>query len=150
MTHGEAPWWGGPAVLAAIAAGGVVGALARWGVGLVFPPGPGAWPWATLLVNVSGCVSMGLLMGTITRVGPGHRLLRPFLGVGVLGGYTTFSTNAVDAVGLVAAGRAGLALLYLALTAVSAVLAVLLGERSAGWVLLRTAGTTDSADGGAT
>ena len=93
-------------VLGAIAAGGVVGAEARYTLGLALPHAVGTWPWSTLLINVSGCLLIGVLMVVITELVKPHRLLRPFLGVGVLGGYTAFSTYAVDALSLVT-GRAG-------------------------------------------
>lgn len=83
-------------VLAAVALGGVIGACARYGVGLLRPLGPLAFPWSTLLVNVAGCAAMGVLMVLVTEVLTPHRLVRPFLGTGVLGGFTTFSTYAVD------------------------------------------------------
>jgi CrcB protein len=66
-------------------------------------------------------------MITITEVRQAHRLVRPCLGVGVLGGYTTFSTYAVDALSVARADRFGLALGYLVLTPVLAVLACAVG-----------------------
>lgn len=126
-------------MLAAVAVGGMVGASGRYGLNRLLPYALGEWPWATLLTNVSGCLLIGVLLGTITRIGREHRLVRPFLGVGVLGGYTTFSTYAVDAFGLITAGRWGLALLYLVGTAVAATLAVLLGDGLArSWHIRRT------------
>jgi fluoride exporter len=114
-------------VLGAIAAGGVLGAEARYGLSLALPHAEGGWPWATLLQNVSGCLLIGILMVVITeRVQP-HRLVRPFLGVGVLGGYTTFSTATVDVLQLAVAGRPLLGLGYVVLTPVLAVLACSIG-----------------------
>lgn len=115
------------AVLATVAAGGVLGAEARFGLTLLLPPGRSGWPWATLLTNVSGCLLIGVLMVVITEVLRPHRLARPFLGVGLLGGYTTFSTYAVEAVQLVRAGRWGIALGYVAVTPVLAVVACAAG-----------------------
>lgn len=108
-------------VLAVIAAGGVLGAEARYAAGVLLPHGPGAWPWSTLLVNLSGCVLIGALMVVITEVAYGHRLLRPFLGVGVLGGYTTFSTATVETLTLVTAGRPAAAIAYTVATPALAV-----------------------------
>jgi len=88
-------------VLAAISAGGSAGALARYGLGLALPHLA-----VTFAINVSGCLLIGVLMVLVTDVWPGHRLLRPFLGTGVLGGYTTFSTYAVDVLHSGAAGYA--------------------------------------------
>jgi CrcB protein len=76
---------------------------------------------------VSGCLLIGVLMVVIVeRIRP-HPLVRPLLGVGVLGGYTTFSTYAVDTVAAVHAGRAGLAVLYAVATPVLALVAVAIG-----------------------
>ncbi|MDX6293376.1 MAG: fluoride exporter [Kribbellaceae bacterium] len=86
----------GPQVLGAIALGGAIGALARYGVGRALPHRSGAFPWSTFLINVSGCLLIGVLLVMITEVRTVHPLSRPFLGTGVLGGFTTFSTFAVD------------------------------------------------------
>ncbi|OAA23390.1 CrcB protein [Frankia sp. EI5c] len=111
-------------LLAVIAAGGSAGASLRYAAALLWPTPAGTFPWTTLGVNVVGCAAIGVLMVLIT-VGRGvHPLARPFLGVGLLGGFTTFSTYAVDARGLAAAGRAPLALAYLALTVLGALAGV--------------------------
>lgn len=114
-------------VLAAISAGGVVGALARHGVTEAFPHAPGGFGWATFAVNVSGCLLIGVLMTLVEWIFTRQRLLRPFLGVGVLGGYTTFSTSMVEAQQAIGAGAARVGLLYLAATAVGALVAVWTG-----------------------
>ncbi|MEU5722155.1 CrcB family protein [Micromonospora sp. NPDC047738] len=124
------------AVLGVIAAGGVLGALARAGLQTAFPHPPTGFPWATFGVNVTGCLLIGVLMAVISAR-PASPLVRPFLGVGVLGGYTTFSTYVVDAQRAVAAGAPGTALAYLAATLVGALLAVWLGDALAGRVLAR-------------
>lgn len=111
-----------------IAAGGALGALARYGLSVALPHGPGTFPWSTFLVNVLGCLLIGVLMIVLTEVaGRPHRLARPFIGVGILGGFTTFSTYAVDIQQLVAAGAPATALAYLAGTLVAALLAVEVG-----------------------
>ena len=114
-------------VLAAISAGGVAGACGRHALALALPHRPGQFPWSTLLTNVSGCLLIGVLMVLITEVRPAHRLVRPFLGVGVLGGYTTFSTYAGDVRQLLSAGAPGAAALYLFGTLAAALAAVWLG-----------------------
>ena len=98
------------AALAAVAAGGAIGSLGRWGVGLA----AGGSHWATLLVNVTGAFAMGLLVAWLAR-GTAHPLARPFLAVGLLGGWTTYSSFALDAHGLVGEGLGGL-IGYLVLT----------------------------------
>ena len=123
-------------VLAVIAAGGALGALARHGMQVALPNGPTGFPWATFLVNVSGCLLIGVLMVVITEVRPAHRLVRPFLGVGVLGGYTTFSAYAVDVQRAVAARAPVTGLVYLAATMAAALLAVAGGM----WLTRRLAG----------
>ncbi|SDS92526.1 fluoride efflux transporter FluC [Actinoplanes derwentensis] len=112
------------AVLAVVAAGGVLGACARYGATLIWPATPGAFPWTTFGINVSGCALMGVLMVLITERFTVHPLVRPLLGTGVLGGYTTFSTYAVDAQHLVDTGHPGIALFYLVATLSAALLAV--------------------------
>jgi CrcB protein len=130
-------------VLAAIAVGGVLGAEARYAVSLAVPHSAHAFPWSTLLINASGCFLIGVLMVLITEVASAPRLLRPFLGVGVLGGFTTFSTYAVDTLRLLTAGRPGVAVAYVAGTLVAAMAAVFLGAnatRTAGaWWAVRAA-----------
>lgn len=122
---------GQPAVVAAVAAGGVLGALARHGAGLALPHTPGTFPVGTFLVNVVGCLAMGAVTVLLTRRRRTHPLWRPFLTTGVLGGFTTFSTYAVDADGLLAgsAAQVGLGLLYVVGTLVAAIGAAWLGAR---------------------
>ena len=116
------------AVLATVSLGGVLGSLGRYAVGATLPPTPGGFPWATLVVNVSGAFAMGLLVAYLVDRPGTHRLARPFLGVGVLGGWTTFSALAVDAVQLGAADRAQVALAYVATTFLVGTLAVAAGS----------------------
>ncbi|MEU8261870.1 CrcB family protein [Micromonospora sp. NPDC048999] len=127
------------AVLGAIAAGGVLGALARAGLQAAFPHPPTGFPWATFGINVVGSLLIGALMAVLT-VRPAGPLVRPFLGVGVLGGFTTFSTYVVDTQRAAAAGAPGTALAYLAATLVGALLAVWAGDAVAGRLLSRAAG----------
>ncbi|MDG4795843.1 fluoride efflux transporter CrcB [Micromonospora sp. WMMD1082] len=118
---------GTASLLLAIAVGGVVGSLARHGLSVAVPHPPDGFPWATFTVNVSGCLLIGVLMVLITEAWTAPRLVRPFLGVGVLGGYTTFSTYAVEVQQAVAVGAARTALWYLAGTLVAALTAVRVG-----------------------
>jgi CrcB protein len=120
-------------VLAAISAGGVLGAVARYGIGLAWPHDPRGFAWSTWAVNVTGCLLIGVLMALISDLRPEQRLIRPFWGVGVLGGYTTFSTASVDV--LRAAPATGL--LYLGATLISALLAVWAGTAATEAVLRR-------------
>lgn len=105
-------------------AGGILGAWSRYGVGLAVPHKSSAFPWSTVLINVSGCLLIGALMVVLLELTSPHRLVRPFLGVGVLGGYTTFSTFAVDAQRLILDHRPLVALLYVVVTLVAGSVAV--------------------------
>lgn len=118
----------------AVAAGGAIGSLARYGLAVALPTPPGGFPWATLLANVCGCLLIGALMAALTEAGRPHRLLRPFVGIGVLGGFTTLSTYVVEVIDAGAAGAPGVAVLYGLGTVVTALLAVV-----AGLVLTRAA-----------
>lgn len=96
------------------ATGGIVGASARWSIGELIAVEPGTFPWNTLIANLVGCVLMGIAT----------RMLRPatdawfLIGVGALGGLTTFSSFAVETRGLVDADRPSMALLYVAVTVI--------------------------------
>ncbi|RKS08739.1 CrcB protein [Nocardiopsis sp. Huas11] len=115
------------ATLLAIGAGGALGGSARYALLLLVPHGGSAFPWATLTSNIAGSFAMGVLVVLVARAARPHRLVRPFLGVGVLGGFTTFSTYAADTLGLAGAGASGTALAYLAATLVGALAAVWAG-----------------------
>ncbi|WP_329120392.1 fluoride efflux transporter FluC [Streptomyces sp. NBC_01465] len=120
-TVGGAKW----GVLAVISAGGALGACARYGLALAWPVAEGAFPWTTLVVNVVGCALIGVLMVLVSEGGrSAHPLVRPFLGVGVLGGFTTFSTYALEVSRLLARHEAGTALAYAGGTLVGAIGAV--------------------------
>jgi CrcB protein len=114
-------------VLLVIAAGGALGSLARWWLGELLDHRAGDFPWATVTENVTGSFALGFLMVLVLELFPTLRYLRPFLGVGVLGGFTTFSTYALDTRTLVVADRPALALLYLGGTLVAGLLAVWVG-----------------------
>ena len=110
--------------LVAVALGGVIGSLGRYAVGVALPHAAGEFPWATLTVNVSGAFAMGLLVAFLVDRPGVHRLARPFLGVGVLGGWTTFSALAVDVVQLGRADAVSPLVAYVAATFLVGTLAV--------------------------
>ena len=124
-TVAERPRRPAPSTLAAVAAGGALGGLARYGAGEAAPPGAGV-PWSTLAVNVVGAFVVGVLA---TRIAAGRlpARLRPFAITGVCGGLTTFSTVMVEANLLARHGRAGAAAGYLALTVAAGLLAAAAG-----------------------
>ncbi len=78
-------------------------------------------------MNLLGCLVIGVFLTLITERWTAHRLVRPFFGTGVLGGFTTFSTYSLDIVNLVRLGHPVQAVSYLFLTAIGAMLAVGLG-----------------------
>ncbi|MFF4016175.1 fluoride efflux transporter CrcB [Streptomyces sp. NPDC001843] len=124
-------------VVAVVALGGAIGATARYALSLGLPTPAGGFPWATFWTNVTGCAVIGVFMVVITDVWAAHRLVRPFFGTGVLGGYTTFSTYAVDIQKLLDDGHPGTALAYLAATLIAALTAVWAAAAAARRVLLR-------------
>ncbi len=123
--------------LAAVAVGGVVGALARAWISIAVPhTDPVAWPWATFVTNLLGCLVLGVVLdwvdsrhGSWLVVHPRRaRLARPLLASGVLGGFTTFSTFSVEAVGMARWGNATGALAYAVSSVVLGVALVALGR----------------------
>jgi CrcB protein len=101
----------------------MLGALARFGVQAAWPHQAGDFPWATWVINVSGCFLLGVLMALIAWRWPGQRYIRPFFGTGVLGGYTTFSAWAVETL----QSRPWVAVLYAGGTVAGALLAAWAG-----------------------
>lgn len=112
------------ALLVLVAVGGALGALGRHGLSVVLPAGPGGFPVATLLTNVIGCLALGLLVALRPRA----RWLRPFLGAGVLGGFTTVSAFALESSRLLADAPL-LGLSYVALSLASGLGAAAAGLR---------------------
>jgi CrcB protein len=102
-----------------IFAGGFAGAAARAGIGELLPHDPGAWPWATLLVNIAGAFLLGYFVTRLQERLPLSAYRRPFVGTGLCGGLTTFSTMQVELLQMLDAGRIGLAVAY-ALVSVAA------------------------------
>lgn len=113
--------------LAVVAAGGALGSVGRYGLEQAWSSPPTAFPWVTLLINVAGCAAIGVVMEVLAGRSVPHRLARPFLGTGLLGGFTTFSMYAVQTQQLLAAGRGGVAAAYLTTTLFGAVVAVWVG-----------------------
>ena len=127
-----------------VALGGAIGALLRYQTGrlLTYWLGPNtvtAFPWATLTVNILGSLAMGLLAGYLARHGPGATLggeqWRLFLGVGVLGGFTTFSAFSLEMMLLIERGQAAQGLIYAAVSVLAGLTALYLGL-----ILMRLAG----------
>lgn len=118
---------GQAAIVGAVSVGGAIGALSRWALESAWPAPPGGFPVTTFAINVVGCLLMGVLVVLVTEAREAHPIVRPFLGVGVLGGFTTFSSYAVEAQQLVVGPHLAVAGLYLLLTVVGALVAVIIG-----------------------
>jgi CrcB protein len=102
--------------LAAVFVGGGLGTLARYVLAAHHPADVGAFPWVTLLVNLSGSLAIGLLVPVTEHVSHRAPSLRPLLVIGFLGGWTTYSTLAVDATLLLQHGDVFTSVAYLAAT----------------------------------
>lgn len=113
-------------------AGGVGGALRFWVDTAVSRAVRSAFPWGTLVVNISACLVLGLITGLAYYGGAGAEDVRTVLGVGLLGGYSTFSTASVEAVRLIRQRRYGASLAHavgmLALSVAAATLGIAVGE----------------------
>jgi len=101
--------------LAAIYAGGALGALARVGLAQATPHGPAGWPWGTFVANMVGALLLGYFFARL-RDHPEDSLAHPFLTTGICGTLTTFSTLQLELFEMVDAGHLGLAGAYIATT----------------------------------
>jgi CrcB protein len=116
-----------------VALGGGAGAVARYQTGrlltmLLGPATVAAFPWATLTVNVVGSLAMGLLAGWLARFGSGGgETWRLLVGVGLLGGFTTFSAFSLELMLLIERGQAGTAFTYAAVSVLAGLTALYLG-----------------------
>jgi CrcB protein len=108
-----------PAVVAAVAAGGALGAPARYAVARLVPVTAHRFPWATFWTNVSGALVLGVVVTLLVERFPPTRYVRPFVATGFLGAYTTFSTFAVETDTLVKDGDVGMAVAYATTTLVA-------------------------------
>ena len=113
------------------ALGGAGGALARWALTETLPSSPTGWPWDTLLVNLTGCFLVGMLLAVLAGRSPQPAWAQPLLGVGVLGGFTTYSAFAMEVVRLVEGAALLLAAAYVLASVVGGAAAVVLGAGTA-------------------
>ena len=113
--------------LAYVALGGALGALARYGIsGWVYDRMGESFPWGTLMVNLVGCLLLGVAIRwlQVTPVAPG---MRPFLTIGLLGAFTTFSTFSYETVALLQEGQWLRASLYVGGSVALGLIAMLAG-----------------------
>lgn len=118
-----------PGFVAVVVLGGILGALARYGLGTVLPA-PGGWPLPTLTINLAGAFLLGALLEALVRRGPDagrRRVVRLLAGTGFMGAFTTYSTLALETNTLLGAGRSTDALLYVAATLVGGAAATVAG-----------------------
>ncbi|MCY3839380.1 MAG: fluoride efflux transporter CrcB [Gammaproteobacteria bacterium] len=113
-----------------VAAGGACGAVVRYGVQAL--TSGAEFPWGTLVVNISGCLAIGLAIGAFAGTAWFEDVGRPLLVAGVLGGFTTFSAFSVDTVLLWEQGRVVSAVAYVVSSVACCLLAAALGYRIAG------------------
>jgi CrcB protein len=119
--------------LGLVALGGALGALARYGLVRAFPVGAGTFPTTTFVINVVGAFALTVLLETLMRRGTPEHWLRLFVGVGVLGAFTTFSTFATELALLWHDHERTTAIAYAVASVAAGVLAVLLGLVATGW-----------------
>jgi CrcB protein len=113
--------------VAAIAAGGALGTLARYGVSRALITPALGFPWSTLAVNVAGSLLLGLVVTLVVERWSPTRFVRPFAAIGFCGGFTTFSTLMVELSQRVQHGRVAMAGVYLVASVASGLVAVLVG-----------------------
>lgn len=111
--------------LLSVMAGGALGAGLRYGVSLALPVKAG-WPWGTFAVNIFGGLAMGLLAAGLLKGSVGETA-RLFLGVGVLGGFTTFSAFSLEGFRMIEQGQWGMAGGYAAASVIGSIAAVAAG-----------------------
>lgn len=113
-----------PRELAAIFAGGMLGAAARVWISRNLVSPDGGWPWAVFLINITGAIVLAYSVTRLQERLPQSTYRRPFLGTGFCGAFTTFSTMEIEIVTLLRDGRAGLAVAYAAASLLAGYLAI--------------------------
>ena len=100
--------------LAAIFAGGFIGAIARAELAVAFPYADGSWPWVTFAINIAGAFLLGYFVTRLQERLPLSAYRRPFLGTGFCGALTTFSTMQLELLRMLDGSHIGLAAGYAA------------------------------------
>jgi CrcB protein len=122
---------GGGELWLAIAFGGALGTLARFGLSEALPAAGADWHWATLLANVIGAAALGVILVRLPNPASAPSRLRAFLATGVCGGLTTFSTMQRELLSMIDGGHGALALSYAAASIIAGLVAVLVAVRLA-------------------
>jgi CrcB protein len=126
--------------LAAIYAGGVLGALARVSLAQAFPVQVPSWPWTTFAINVSGSFLLAYVATRLRERLPPSTYRRPLLGTGFCGAYTTFSTVQVEVLKMLDHDRYGMAIAYVAASLAAGLAAVWVATAMVRRVRMVTAG----------
>jgi CrcB protein len=113
--------------VAFIGIGGFAGGLSRYGIDRAWVSASGSFPWATLVINTSGAFALALLLALALERFPANRYLRPALGTGFCGAYTTFSSVTVSTDQLAAHGHAMVAAIYVLTSLLAGLAAALVG-----------------------
>ena len=130
----------------AVAAGGAIGTVARYEIGLAWPVASGAFPWTTLTINLVGSFVLGVVLTVVAADSVAAHRTRAFAAVGVCGGFTTFSTVMVETVLLGRDGDAGLGALYTLVSLLAGLAAVVVGVMAARAVVRRPLPLFDPGD----
>jgi CrcB protein len=135
-----APRWPrlAPGILLAVFAGGVLGGGARYGIGRAAPPAADGFPWDIFVINLSGAFALALLLVLVLEVFPPTRYVRPALGTGFIGAFTTFSSLTVASDHLLAHGHPLLAIVYTSGSLFGGLAAAFLGLGCGRLIRLRT------------
>lgn len=110
-----------------VMSGGAIGATLRYGLSRALPVSAAGWPWSTFAANIAGGLCMGVLAMWLMRGDSAAEPLRLFLGVGVLGGFTTFSAFSLEMAQMVQRGQMGMAATYAVVSVLLALGAVFAG-----------------------
>ena len=113
----------------AVGAGGFIGAVLRWLIGLIPVEMKSGFPIKTLAVNIIGCFAIGSITALAAKFFPDNTRLALFLKTGICGGFTTFSTFALETEGLFEKGGKSAAIIYVTASLVCGIFAVFLGQK---------------------
>lgn len=114
--------------LFAVFVGGALGTVARYELSAYHPLATNAFPWVTLLVNLTGSLAIGVLVPVTEHVSRRVPIARPLLMIGLLGGWTTYSTLAVEATLLAQHGDVATCVAYLLATVAGGLALVVVGH----------------------